>query len=116
MRSTTSFDIPGRKPCGGMRELESGNADVVVSPDLTFTALPAHLIVQAIDLRRFDVEVCLPRARKLLGVFSFGKFYTYQGVSPDRVSEMLRQFCGDDLEQKHRYFAQQREQQSARAD
>src|SRR5262245_60884554 len=40
-----------------------------VSPDLTFTDLPAHMIVSGEKPDRFNVEISLPRERKVLGLF-----------------------------------------------
>ena len=97
-----------------MQKLETENARDVISPEITFTALPAHMIVQAEDAQRFNVEVCLPRLKKLLGLFDWpAKFYTFNSASSDKVSQMLRHFCTDDLERRHRYFAQLKETPAA---
>jgi len=91
-----------------MKELEAAKAADIISPEMTFTALPAHMTVQAEETLRFNVEVCLPPLKKLLGVFSWppARFYIFKDVARDRVAEMVRQFCVDDLESKHDYFAQ----------
>jgi hypothetical protein len=97
-----------------MQKLEAGKARHIVSPDITFTALPAHVIVQTEDAQRFNVEVCLPPLKKLFGHWDWpAKFYTFEAVSRNKVAQMLRQFCTDDLERKHRYFAQLKETHSA---
>ena len=75
-----------------------------MSPDLTFTALPAHLIASAISPERFGVEVCLPKLQKLFGVIARAKFYTFENLNPDSVAGMIHAFCSDSLEYKHSFF------------
>jgi hypothetical protein len=87
--------------------MEKQRANLTVSPDMTFTALPSHLVVTAETADRFNVEVCLPRPKKFLGLFSRLRFYTFKNVSRERVSSMIREFCGDLLDQKHSYFSGQ---------
>lgn len=91
-----------------MRSLEVRQADSTISPNMTFTALPAHLIVEAQAADRFNVEVCLPRPKKFLGLISRVEFYTYHDINRTKVSEMIREFCGDVLESKHSYFLRSR--------
>jgi len=74
------------------------------APDLTFSALPSHLIAAATSEEEFDVEVCLPRERKLFGLFTPAKFYTFKHVSRARAGEMIATFCEEDLARKHSYF------------
>ena len=88
-----------------MRSMETKQANLSVSPDMTFTALPGHLVVTAETVDRFNVEVCLPRPKKFLGLFSRVRFYVFKNVSRERVSNMIHEFCGDLLEHKHSYFS-----------
>jgi hypothetical protein len=76
-------------------------------PDMTFTALPAHLIVSAVATDQFNVEVCLPAQQKFLGIFSRSKFYQFNSVSQVKAVELVRGFCMDLLEQRHAFFAAQ---------
>jgi hypothetical protein len=90
-----------------MAQLEAAKVRDIISPEMTFTALPAHMTVQADKTFSFNVEVCLPPLKKLFGLFSGpAKFYIFKDVATDRVAQMIRQFCADDLERKHHYFAQ----------
>jgi hypothetical protein len=90
-----------------MHSMETQQANTIISPDMTFTALPAHLVVAAEGSGYFNVEVCLPRPKKLLGFISRVRFYTFKNIPRERVSNMIREFCGDLLEHKHSYFSGQ---------
>lgn len=80
----------------------------VATPDLTFTALPAHLVVSAVTPAEFDVEVCLPDPQKLFGIFSRAKFFVFEKQGHDAVAAMIRTFCDDNLEYKHSFFRNSR--------
>jgi len=95
-----------------LRSLETLQANLTVSPDMTFTALPGHLIAAAETADRFNIEVCLPRPTKFLGLVSRVRFYTYRNISRQKASEMIREFCGDLLEHKHSYFSEQQRAQA----
>ena len=90
-----------------MHSMETQHAKSIISPDMTFTALPGHLVIAAESADRFNVEVCLPRPKKILGLISRVRFYTFQNISRERACSMIREFCGDVLEHKHSYFSGQ---------
>jgi hypothetical protein len=75
------------------------------APSLKFEALPWHMSVAAADTEAtFDVDVCLPRSWKVLGLFAFPKFYRFSAVSASSATEMISVFCGDHLGTKHSWF------------
>jgi hypothetical protein len=76
-------------------------------PDMTFTALSAHLVASASAPNRFNVEVCLPRPAKLLGIFNRSKFYEFKSIQEGKVAELIRIFCTDLLDHKHALFEAQ---------
>jgi len=78
----------------------------VCDPDMTFTALPAHLVVSAATLDTFNIEVCLPRLDRLLGIFARSRFFHFKAVPRQAVPALIRGFCTDALEQRHSFFAQ----------
>ncbi len=87
-------------------ELDARHEDCV-DPDMTFTALPAHLIVSAAAPNQFNVEVCLPHQKKLFGLFKRSKFYEFKSISMARAAELIQAFCRDVPEQKHAFYAAQ---------
>jgi hypothetical protein len=80
----------------------------IVGPDMTFTTLPYHFNVSpSVGASGFDVELCVPRQVKVLGLFSFTltKFFTYAAVSRAEVDQLLSAFLRLPLEQQMAYFA-----------
>lgn len=71
------------------------------TPELTLTVLPSHMIIEAFTESAFNVEICIPRERRLFGLIPRVKFYTFRDVTPSGVETLIVAFCGDSLALKH---------------
>ncbi len=76
-----------------------------VTPDLTFLIAPCHITLKLNDDGvTFALEVCVTRARKLLGIIGGVKFYEIPSVSPAECKKALDVFFTASTEEQHTYF------------
>lgn len=81
-----------------------------VTPDLTFRIDTCHLTTRIReDGLHFEIEVCVPRLRRIFGLFGKVKFYELRGASPNQCREAIRVFFSQAAEAQHEYFSRQRE-------
>lgn len=85
-------------------ERETAGRDCV-TPDLTLTAPPEHMTVEAMTDSTFNVEVCLRHQKRLFGLIPRAKFYILVGVDSASVEQMISLFCSDSSAMKHPFFA-----------
>jgi hypothetical protein len=84
--------------------LEADGTDCA-TPDMTLTALPSHMIIEAVAPQSFNVEICIPREKRFLGFIRRVKFYTFRDVPPGLVQTLIEIFCGDFVPLKHATLA-----------
>jgi len=49
----------------------------------------------------FNVEICLPRERKILGIYRGAEFYRFNAISRGKVDELIRGFLQRSLAARH---------------
>ena len=83
---------------------ERGEASA--DPDITFTIEKVHLAAAAKAPDLFNIEVCVPRVRRLLGLFSGVKFYQVRELDRARVGQAIRTFMTQPHEVQHALFSE----------
>ena len=87
-----------------------GTRPIPCWPDLTFRIGSYHIgYMLEPDATRFRVEVCMPRPRKILGIFRGTKFFEFKNVETSRAREYLRKFYTLTYSEQHEYYAQQKQ-------
>lgn len=82
--------------------LENGGC---VDADLTFLIDNYHISTRIRDdAVSFDIEVCVKREKKILGIFDNPKFYEIEGVSTQETRAALRAFFEMSDSEKHTHF------------
>ena len=59
------------------------------------------MIIAGEKANRFNVEICLPRERKLLGIFGGVKFHEFREIASRQVEELIRSFFQESLVARH---------------
>jgi hypothetical protein len=85
-------------------ELDAAGTECV-TPDMTFGIAPCHITLKLNDDgATFAMEVCVARARKLLGIIGGVKFYEIPSVSPAECKRALDVFFTASTVDQHTYF------------
>lgn len=71
------------------------------NPEIVFTAPSSHMIVRATSDGVFEVEVCLPRLRRLLGLFRWSKFCLFSELAGEAVEELIPAYFQVSLARRH---------------
>lgn len=82
-------------------DLRESRLEECTSPDITFTAPTSHMTITATREDAFEVEVCLPRQRKLFGLFVTHKFYVFSALPRMAVEELIPAFFAEALAVRH---------------
>lgn len=97
---------------GAVREVRGHDegGDAGADPAITLTLEKVHLTVATRDAISFDIEACVHKPRKYLGLFSGVQFYEFGAVSSDTASEAIRSFLADSPDLQHAVFAELKRQ------
>jgi hypothetical protein len=84
------------------------DGQVCVSPDMTFFVAPYHLTVTVKALSQgLDVELCVPKQGKFLGLLSTRttKFFEFKKVSRPQFEELLRAFFSVPIDEQFEFYS-----------
>lgn len=77
-----------------------------IDASLTFLIDKCHIMTRVReDAESFDIEVCVTRAKKILGFIDYPKFYEIEGLSTEETRAALRVFFEKTDVEKHAYFS-----------
>ncbi|BFM13649.1 hypothetical protein R50072_38020 [Simiduia litorea] len=100
-------NAPWKRELERFEELD-GNRPPPCWPDLTFRIGNYHIgFMLESECKKFRVEICMPPQKKLLGIFSFTKFFEFKNVEPARAKEYLKMFYELSYAEQHDYFLRQ---------
>jgi hypothetical protein len=93
-----------------LRQLERLDAEgkSCASPDMTFSTLPYHFTVTVQDVSpTLDVELCVPKKSKLLGMMPIAstKFFQFKKVSRKELEALLRAFLSVPADEQLAFFS-----------
>lgn len=90
-----------------LKEFErlDGRRPIPCWPDLTFRIGKNHIsFMLGQTTETFNMEVCTPRPKKLLGFIAYPKFFEFKGISKSEAVEYLTQFYKITPENQYVYF------------
>lgn len=77
-------------------------------PDLTFRIGNYHIAISSGDnLTKYNVEVCMPRVKKILCIFGGTKFYELKNLDQSVVKQYIKVFYTYSYSQQNEYFLNQ---------